>query len=170
MSKELLPPSFIHQIDLVSAESSKIDKVSLYVGRAEITRSFKIDVKTGQNQVKISELPTVLDKDSLRRVKVEGRGLATIFGVTVSDKHTTAALSQSLQSLEDRREITQKAIARCTKAIASIEAYLATLDAQTLGSEHLGPLLDAYEAQAEKLDLKLLPLSWSSGTRRDWRL
>ncbi|KAG9226900.1 hypothetical protein CCMSSC00406_0003427 [Pleurotus cornucopiae] len=150
MSKEPLAPSFIHQIDLVSAESSKIDKVSLYVGRAEITRSFKIDVKTGQNQVKISELPTLS--------RVEGRGPATILGVTVSDKYTTVALSQSLQSLEDRREITQKAIARCTKAITSIEAYLGTLDAKSLGSKHLGPLLDAYEAQAEKLDLKLLKL------------
>lgn len=32
------------------------------------------------------------------------------------------------------------------------------MDAKSLGSEHLGPLLDAYEAQAEKLDLKLLKL------------
>ena len=66
MSKEPVAPSYIHHIALVSAKSSKIDKVSLYVGRAEITRTFKIEVKTGQNQVKISELPTVLDKDSLR--------------------------------------------------------------------------------------------------------
>ncbi len=66
MLKESIAPSPIHQIDLVSAESSKIDRVSLYVGRAEITRTFKIEVKTGQNQVKISELPTVVDKDSLR--------------------------------------------------------------------------------------------------------
>ncbi|KAF9492716.1 hypothetical protein BDN71DRAFT_1420435 [Pleurotus eryngii] len=155
MSKELLAPSFIHKIDLVSAESSKIDKVSLYVGRAEITRSFKIDVKTGQNQVKISELPTVLDTDSMR---VEGWGPATILGVTVSDKYTTVAIPPSLSSLEDRKEVTQKAIARCTKAMASIEAYLGTLDAKSLGPEHLGSLMDAYETQAEKLDLKLLKL------------
>lgn len=65
MSQAPAAPSFTHQINL-SSERSKIDKVSLYCGRAEITRSYKIDVKTGQNQVKISKLPSLLDDDSLR--------------------------------------------------------------------------------------------------------
>ncbi|KAF4603068.1 Conserved hypothetical protein CHP02231 [Pleurotus pulmonarius] len=156
MSKESVTPSPIHQIGLVSVESSTIDKVSLYVGRAEITRTFEVEVKTGQNQVQISGLPTVLDKDSLR---VEGRGLASILGVAVSDvSASTPGLSPSLSSLEDRQEVTQKAITRCTKAITAIGVYLGTLDARSLGPEHLGPLIDAYETQAEKLDLKLLKL------------
>lgn len=89
---------------------------------------------------------------------MEGRGAATILGVAVSDKYTTAPLSPLVSLLEGQREVTQKAVARCTKAIASIEAYLGTLDAKSLSFEHLGPLMDAYETQAEKLDLKLLKL------------
>ncbi|KAF7439897.1 hypothetical protein PC9H_000234 [Pleurotus ostreatus] len=149
-------PSFTHQIDL-SSECSKIDKVSLYCGRAEITRSYKIDVKTGRNQIKISKLPSLLDDDSLR---VEGRGPATIIGVAVArpPASTTATASPILSSLEDLREVTQKAIARCTKAISSIESYLVTLDTKTVGSQQIGPMMDTYETEAEKLDLRLLKL------------
>ncbi|KAL4258531.1 Conserved hypothetical protein CHP02231 [Pleurotus pulmonarius] len=156
MSEAPAAPSFTHQIDL-SSENSKIDKVSLYSGRAEVTRSYKIDVKTGQNQVKISKLSSLLDNDSLR---VEGRGSATITGVAVakSPNSTTTTESPTLSSLEDSREVTQKAIARCTKAISSIESYLVTLDTKNVGSQQIGPMMDTYETEAEKLDLRLLKL------------
>ncbi|KAL4258535.1 protein of unknown function DUF4140, partial [Pleurotus pulmonarius] len=133
MSEAPAAPSFTHQIDL-SSENSKIDKVSLYSGRAEVTRSYKIDVKTGQNQVKISKLSSLLDNDSLR---VEGWGSATITGVAVAKSPTppTTTESPTLSSLEDSREVTQKAIARCTKAISSIESYLVTLDTKNVGSQ-----------------------------------
>lgn len=69
---------------------------------------------------------------------------------------TTA--SPILSSLEDSREVTQKAIARCTKAISSIESYLVTLDTKNVGSQQIGPMMDTYETEAEKLDLRLLKL------------
>jgi hypothetical protein len=64
------PPSF-EPINFVSADHSKIIHVSLYSGRAEITRLYKFSVAAGQNQVNITGLPNVLDQDSLRSV---GRG------------------------------------------------------------------------------------------------
>lgn len=62
------PPPFqpVNTVDLVSVEDSKIISVSVYAGRAEITRLFKFNVKTGQNQLNIVGLPKVLDQDSLR--------------------------------------------------------------------------------------------------------
>ena len=62
------PPSFstANQIDLVSIKDSKITHVSLYTGRAEITRLFKLTIKTGQNQVNVIGLPDVLEQSSLR--------------------------------------------------------------------------------------------------------
>lgn len=62
------PPPFqpINIVDLVAIEDSKIISVSVYAGRAEITRLFKFNVKTGQNQLNVVGLPSVLDQDSLR--------------------------------------------------------------------------------------------------------
>ena len=51
---------------LESAQASKITTVSLYSGRAEITRSFRLAVAEGQNQISIRGLPERLQKDSVR--------------------------------------------------------------------------------------------------------
>ena len=62
------PPPFepANVIELTSTEGSKITNVSLYTGRAEITRLYKLSVATGQNQVIINGLPDALDRESLR--------------------------------------------------------------------------------------------------------
>ena len=62
------PPTFdpVHTVELVSVNDSKIIGVSVYSGRAEVTRLFSFSVHTGQNQVNISGLPNVLDQDSFR--------------------------------------------------------------------------------------------------------
>ena len=53
-------------INLSASEDSKITAVSLYSGRAEVTRQFKFEIKAGQNKVTILELPHLLQEDSLR--------------------------------------------------------------------------------------------------------
>lgn len=62
------PPPFqpVNVVELDSLNDSKISGVSVYTGRAEVTRVFKFEIKTGQNQVNISGLPTALDRDSVR--------------------------------------------------------------------------------------------------------
>jgi hypothetical protein len=62
------PPPFlpVNLIELVSVDDSKILSVSVYAGRAEVTRLFKFNVKTGQNQLNIIGLPTALDQDSFK--------------------------------------------------------------------------------------------------------
>lgn len=62
------PPPFlaVNPIELVSVDNSKIVSVSVYTGRAEVTRLFKFNVKTGQNQLNIIGLPTALDQESFK--------------------------------------------------------------------------------------------------------
>jgi hypothetical protein len=59
------PPD--NTIELVSVKDSKIISVSVYSGRAEITRLFKFSVKSGLNQVVVLGLPSALDRDSFRQ-------------------------------------------------------------------------------------------------------
>jgi hypothetical protein len=63
---QLCPQYPVNTFELNSIEGSKITAVSIYSGRAEITRLFKFTVKKGQNQVVINALPNVLDQHSLR--------------------------------------------------------------------------------------------------------
>jgi hypothetical protein len=66
---ELPNPAFEHNaIQLSAQKDSKILSVSVYAGRAELTRLFKFNVKTGLNQVTITELPLVMDRQSFRYV------------------------------------------------------------------------------------------------------
>jgi hypothetical protein len=65
-----VPPAFgpLSTAELVSVDASKITNVSVYVGRAEITRVYTLNVKKGQNMVHIKGLPDAMDRQSLRCV------------------------------------------------------------------------------------------------------
>ena len=73
MSQVTEPPPVgpVNVIELDSVSESTITGVSVYPGRAEVTRLFKFNLTTGQNQLNISGLPKVLDQDSLRSVRLE---------------------------------------------------------------------------------------------------
>ncbi|KAG6807773.1 hypothetical protein H0H87_000966 [Tephrocybe sp. NHM501043] len=152
------PPSFQPNfIELSSTENGKIAGVSVYTGRAEITRVFAFTVKTGQNQVTINGLPDVLDQDSLR---VEGRGSATIHDVSVSNvpRLSPPTTSSTISSLNSKRERTTKALERCKKSIDSLERYLATMDVKTIDVTQVRQVVKEYEATAEELDNRALDL------------
>ncbi|KAG5637323.1 hypothetical protein H0H81_004969 [Sphagnurus paluster] len=154
-----IPPPFepTNVIDLVSVEDSKIVRVSLYSGRAEITRLYKFQVRTGQNQVNINGLPNVLDRDSLR---VEGRGTATIHDVVLSDipSPPMPTTSARLDELSSEKELEEKALARAKKGMQSLEAYLTTLDVQHTDVETLDKVIEHYDTSGSKLDRKILEL------------
>ncbi|TDL13136.1 hypothetical protein BD410DRAFT_833371, partial [Rickenella mellea] len=159
------PPPFepINLVEISSLENSKITGVSLYSGRAEITRLYKFKIKTGQNQVTIIGLPRVLDQSSLRHVVisvVEGRGAATIHDVTVSYTPTPPAVTTSpaLNASLLKKERTQKAIERCKKSLASLETYIGTLNVERIDVSQIGSAVDKYDTEATKLDDKLLDL------------
>lgn len=147
------PPTFepVHTLELVSVNDSKIIGVSVYSGRAEVTRLFSFSVHTGQNQVNISGLPNVLDQDSFR---VEGRGAATIHDVTISTiiPPPIPTTSTELKALELKRTQTEKALQRSRKAIASLETYLGSVNVEHVAITALGEVVGSYESTCEKLD------------------
>ena len=174
------PPAFqpADAIQLNSVQDSKIIGVSVYAGRAEVTRLFKFNVQTGQNQVIVNGLPSVLDQDSLRSVlvvpnrepscmmpprlfcRVEGRGAATIHDVTISNIPTPAppTTSLALDALMHKKDLALKAQERCQKSRASLKSYLDSLRVQHISMSQLGQSVDDYDATAEKLDLRALDL------------
>ncbi|KAJ6519265.1 hypothetical protein C8R45DRAFT_950782 [Mycena sanguinolenta] len=152
------PPFEPSKIELKAVADSKIIAVSLYSTRAEITRLFKFEVKTGQNQIHITGLPNVLETESLR---VEGRGAATIHDVTVSmakGEHVPTS-SPKLSELSSQREKTANALARCEKALTSLEQYLGSLTVQHLEVSHLDKVLEQYDSTGGRLDAKKIELT-----------
>ncbi|KAF5315032.1 hypothetical protein D9619_007476 [Psilocybe cf. subviscida] len=153
------PPPFlaVNPIELVSVDDSKIVSVSVYAGRAEVTRLFKFNVKTGQNQLNIIGLPTALDQDSF---KVEGRGAATIHDVTLASipRPVVPSTSSELESLSSKKKRAEKALARAKKSLDSLSAYLTSFNVDHLDVSKLQGAVDAYDASAAQLDEKVTEL------------
>ncbi|KAK2467315.1 hypothetical protein APHAL10511_000550 [Amanita phalloides] len=151
------PDSFTHVIDLTSTTDSKISAVSVYSSRAEITRIFHAQLKTGQNRVNISGLPNVLYDDSVR---LEGRGPATIHDVstTTSPQPGKQSTSPEMDDLVSREERTLKELERCKTLHEAVGKYLATLHVEHVDVEDLDKIVDGYKATCGKLDNDILDL------------
>ncbi|KAJ3575514.1 hypothetical protein NP233_g1060 [Leucocoprinus birnbaumii] len=153
-----MPPSFEPTIiDLVSEYDGKINHVSLYSSRAEITRLFRFEVQVGLNQVNISGIPNALDPNSL---KVEGTGHAIIHDVTVSDLSTSeqSTTSEKLEELLRRKKKTQHGIHRCNLAIKALETYLGTLNVKDVEVGEVANIVRTYQKTAGNLDDELTQL------------
>ncbi|KAF8813462.1 hypothetical protein BYT27DRAFT_7158363 [Phlegmacium glaucopus] len=147
----------VNTLNLNSVNDSTIINVNLYSRQAEITRVFKFDVAAGKTNVVISGLPNVLDHESLR---VEGKGPAIIHGVT-SSKVKMAELPDSsplLDELYAKEDKAANALARCKKAVESIEGYVGKLNVEHLDISKLGEAMDVYDITREKWDDKILRL------------
>jgi len=60
-------PQSVNTIELNAQTSSKISHINLYGSRAEVVRVFKFEAPAGQNNVNITELPSIIH-NSLRSV------------------------------------------------------------------------------------------------------
>ncbi|TFK24423.1 hypothetical protein FA15DRAFT_619475 [Coprinopsis marcescibilis] len=155
---EAPPPFQDHVIELVSSEASKITGVSVYTSRAEITRLFKLDLKTGQNQIIIDGLPNGIDKDSVR---VDGHGSATIHDVTISPtppKPAAVLTSPTLEELRTKQTSIENAKERAKNASDFLVTYLSKQDPPQIDPRKLQDIIDNYETASHKLDEKLTKL------------
>ncbi|KAG8776562.1 hypothetical protein FRC15_011884, partial [Serendipita sp. 397] len=65
----------------LKATQSKVHAVTVFqANRAEVIRLFKVNLKSGQNEIAISQLPSVLEEDSIR---VDGVGAAATINEVV---------------------------------------------------------------------------------------
>ena len=60
----------------VSAESDQIEQVTVYTDRAEVVRVVEVDVAGGEHRLRVADLPTAIDADTLRISIREGDGFA----------------------------------------------------------------------------------------------
>ncbi|KZT28781.1 hypothetical protein NEOLEDRAFT_1128996 [Neolentinus lepideus HHB14362 ss-1] len=104
--------------------------------KAEVTRTFSVDLQAGQNEVNITGLSSRIDT---RSVRVSGLGdNATLFDVmcTVSEEEniTDADVSQTVRPLQTKRTLLEE-----ERLVREREAELLMLYGKTLKGDHILP-------------------------------
>nr|GAT46058.1 predicted protein [Mycena chlorophos] len=157
MSTTSSPPSFVlttTTLKSTSLRDSRITSVSLYASRAEIIRVFNISLATpGHHQLKVVDLPSVLESDTLR---VEGHGAATIHDVAVkfATNEILPTSSEKLDELNGQRDEVSDALSRCEQSIATLKQYLGSLTVEHLLVGDLDDVLTRCDATAARLDAR----------------
>lgn len=92
--------------------------------------------------------------------RVEGRGSATIHGVTISTIVPPPSLTSSdtLKELLDKKKRTERACERAMKSLGGLEAYLGSLKIEHLAASNLREVVNSYDTAAEELDDRITEL------------
>ncbi|KAI3614154.1 mucoidy inhibitor a [Moniliophthora roreri] len=144
-----------HIVEVVSTQDGEIQSVSVYTGRAEITRRFSFEVEEGQNQVNITGLPNVLEEESIR---VEGRGHAIIHDVTIPRPRPTIVrvkeetASPFLKELEDEKELISNALRRHQLSELALESFIKEALLNIRDPSGIGSLIDSFNQAGAKVD------------------
>ncbi|KZS91095.1 hypothetical protein SISNIDRAFT_487784 [Sistotremastrum niveocremeum HHB9708] len=146
------------QVVTYDASEHPVNSVTVYqVNRAEINRRIKVNLASGQNEVEIIHLPSVLDEDSIR---VDGIGKAVIFDVIYkppmptkksTDSETLKALLKKKALLDSRQHILEREDSILT-------SYSNNIDSQHVDSQKLAEFFTLYQERKAALDLQLLEL------------
>jgi uncharacterized protein (TIGR02231 family) len=78
------------------------EKVVVYVDKAEVKRSLKVKLETGENEIIISNVSNLIDQESIR---VDGIGEATVLDVVCEKKHVEvneADVSDKIKELKEK--------------------------------------------------------------------
>jgi len=91
---------------------------------------------------------------------VVGRGAATIHDVTLSDIPQAERVSSSahLEELVAEKDLAKKGLVRCKKGLASLEAYVSSINVQHTDMADLDLVIEHYDKAAEKLDKRIVDL------------
>ncbi|KAF8148204.1 hypothetical protein B0H34DRAFT_669004 [Crassisporium funariophilum] len=150
-------PQATNVVEVGSIGGSKIRHVSLYTGRAEITRVYNVNLKGGDNKVVISGLPTVLVQESVR---VEGHGPCTIHEVSFSEAPapTIVSTSPQLEELLLKKAWVERGMYRCKRSMETLEAFQNGLNVKHVGPTELAKTTGTLESVAAELDEKLIEM------------
>ncbi|CAE6497977.1 unnamed protein product [Rhizoctonia solani] len=132
-----------NRIIINSAEQDDlIEAVTVFQSnRAEVKRRVEVDLKKGQNHVRIERLPSCVNEDSIR---VDGTGSAVIFDVVYhapshdqSYQSSTTDLRRALEALQKERNITRE-------QSEFLGNYGRTLDSKSVSIEDVQRFLDMF--------------------------
>ncbi|KIM32689.1 hypothetical protein M408DRAFT_20058 [Serendipita vermifera MAFF 305830] len=147
-------------IELKTTES-KVHAVTVFqADRAEVVRLCSVDLKAGQNEVEISQLPTVLDEDSIRVDGIGGNAVISdvIYHPPTSNdsdkKHELAVkdLQKAKAALEQQLEI-------CKKQASILETYAGTLKGADTTGTKMNEFLDIYSERQASIDVRTTDLN-----------
>ncbi|KAF9534028.1 hypothetical protein CPB83DRAFT_889802 [Crepidotus variabilis] len=149
-----------NRIDLLASEDTDIKHVSLYSGRAEITRTGTATLKEGENAIIIEGLPTLMVDESLR---IEGHGPCIIHEVSISQTPAKsgadgASTSPTLKTLLERKVRLEKSIQRVQKCINATNTYSDTVNARFIAPADIAATQKGVEDVASQLDESLIEL------------
>ncbi|KAF6742864.1 hypothetical protein DFP72DRAFT_859715, partial [Ephemerocybe angulata] len=154
------PPSYpVNLVKLNAPTDSTISNVNLYSRRAEVTRTFKFKLTSGQNKVIILGLPDSFNDDTLR---VEGRGDATIHDVSIgfepppaSAPPATPQSQQKLNELYSQRDQLDRALDRYERTLKGLNDYLRSLTIQHVDAETLVQTIESVDTASKKYEDKI---------------
>ncbi|KIM19584.1 hypothetical protein M408DRAFT_334339 [Serendipita vermifera MAFF 305830] len=147
-------------IELKTTES-KVHAVTVFqADRAEVVRLCSVDLTAGQNEVEISQLPTVLDEDSIRVDGIGGNAVISdvIYHPPTSNdsdkKHELAVkdLQKTKTALEQQLEI-------CKKQASILETYAGTLKGADTTGTKMNEFLDIYSERQASIDVRTTDLN-----------
>ncbi|KAL5636429.1 hypothetical protein ACGC1H_000407 [Rhizoctonia solani] len=120
-----------------------IESVTVFQSnRAEVKRRVKIDLKSGQNHIRIERLPNGVYEDSIR---VDGTGAAVIFDVVYhAPSHDRDRSSTATTSLRCALEALQKECSIARQQSEFLGNYGKSLDSKSINTEDVQRFLDMF--------------------------
>ncbi|KAG8786543.1 hypothetical protein FRC16_001674 [Serendipita sp. 398] len=144
----------------LKATESKVHAVTVFqADRAEVVRLFKVDLKSGQNEVDISQLPTVLDEDSIR---VDGVGGNAIISDVIYHPPTSSDSDrkheEAVKELQQAKSVLEQELAIYRKQEDILKTYSETLKGADTDGAKLSDFLDIYAKRQTGIDGKVREL------------
>ncbi|CAG8709853.1 9308_t:CDS:2, partial [Acaulospora colombiana] len=138
------------------ATQSKVHSVTVFqADRAEVTRLFTVDLKAGQNEVDISQLPTVLDEDSIR---VDGIGHNAIISDVIyhppKSNDSDKKHEEAVKELQRERKALEQQLEVFNKQAEILQKYSDTLKGADTTGAQLNEFLDLYAERQSGIDVK----------------
>ncbi|KAL5633009.1 hypothetical protein ACGC1H_003487 [Rhizoctonia solani] len=133
-----------NRITINSAENDDhIESVTVFQSnRAEIKRRVNLDLKKGQNHVRIERLPSGVNEDSIR---VDGTGTAIIFDVVYhAPSHNSSRQTSATTDLQRALEALQKERSVAQEQSEFLGNYGRTLDSKSVSIEDVQRFLDMF--------------------------
>jgi len=133
--------------------AARVTAVTVYPGRAAVTRSAQMDVLVGVNDVRFRALPMALDPNSLQARAIGSD--AKVIGVDFIERPVTSPADPAVAALDAELESTRRAIARLEEDLALVaeqERLVSSIGARVSGdaSERVGtPQLDLKALQGQ---------------------
>ncbi|KAG8819556.1 hypothetical protein FRC19_009694 [Serendipita sp. 401] len=145
----------------LKATQSKVHAVTVFqANRAEVVRLFNVNLKSGQNEVDISQLPSLLEEDSIR---VDGVGAgATISEVVYHPPNYREAQKKHNEAVREMKKV--KSVLRKQIKIHRTQEYVLEKYSGTVtgsynsDSSKLAEYLEMYEEKQSEIDEKIRAL------------